>query len=252
MSGRTGPTAAALAALLFAVGGAGGAAAQDRSPAGPDELGRRVYAESCARCHGADGRGIAGVYPALAGDPFVTAAEEPAVRVVLAGRAPAPDVPQMPRFDDLLSDEEIAAVVSYVRSAWGNDAGPVGAGRVAALRERVSQETPAGERVELPSGWRAEGERLVEANCLACHQQRGRGAEGIIPALAGNPVVTSAPEPLVHTVLNGRGGMPMFGPVLSDEELAYVLSYIRTSWGNDASPISPAMVSALPRPVEDH
>lgn len=244
-----GPAAAALTAFLLAAG-AGRGSAQARA-ARPDSAGRRVYQENCARCHGPDGQGIPGVYPALAGDPFVTAAEELAIQVVLAGRAPAPDVPQMPSYRRLLSDREVAAVVSYIRSAWSNDAGPVDAARVASVRDEVAGGREEAETsVELPEGWRRDGERLFRDYCVACHQEGGKGIEDIFPALAGNPVVTSAPEPLIYTVLHGRGGMPSFARALSDEELAHLLSYIRTSWSNDASLVSPEMVSGVPEPEE--
>lgn len=257
MRRRFGPGAIALtailpAALLAGAVTAGRAAAQQARGGAAESTGQRVYRESCVRCHGPDGRGIPGVYPALAGDPFVTAAEEPAIQVVLVGRAPAPDVPQMPRYRDLLSDAEVAAVVSYIRSSWGNDAGPVSAGTVASVRERVAAEPEDGGEVDRAGGWRERGERLFADYCAACHERRGRGVEDIFPALAGNAVVTSAPEPLIYTVLHGRGGMPAFAGALGAEELADVLSYIRTSWGNDASLVAPETVSGVPEPEEEY
>jgi mono/diheme cytochrome c family protein len=95
------------------------------------EAGREIYERVCVDCHGRDGRGVPGAYPALAGNRAVTM-NVPAnvIRVVLSGGyLPAtkgnPRPYGMPPFAHVLNDGEIAAVVSYVRAAWGNDAAPV-------------------------------------------------------------------------------------------------------------------------------
>lgn len=88
--------------------------------------GANVYAERCSDCHGKDGNGVPGVYPPLNGNSSVN---EPtginAIRVVLLGGfAPAtsgnPRPYSMPPFAQQLSDADVAAVVTYVRQAWGN------------------------------------------------------------------------------------------------------------------------------------
>ena len=90
--------------------------------------GEKVYAQHCADCHGKDGNGVAGIYPALRGNSSVT---EPsgidATRVVLLGgfaplTAANPRPYSMPPFAQQLSDADVAAVVSYIRHAWKNDA----------------------------------------------------------------------------------------------------------------------------------
>lgn len=108
------------------------------------EQGRGLYAEHCAQCHGAQGEGRAGAYAALAGNRAVLLAEPMnLVQMVLhGGYAPAtagnPRPHGMPPFVQRLSNEEIAAVLSYMRSAWGNDAGRVDAMDVHRVRERGS------------------------------------------------------------------------------------------------------------------
>ncbi|PPE69442.1 c-type cytochrome [Caldimonas thermodepolymerans] len=94
-------------------------------------LGGRIYEEHCAQCHGKQGEGAAGGYPALAGNRAVTM-PVPAnlIRVVLSGGYPPstagnPRPYGMPPFSHLLSDVEVAAVTTYIRGAWGNDAEPV-------------------------------------------------------------------------------------------------------------------------------
>jgi len=79
-------------------------------------------------------------------------------------------------------------------------------------------------------------------NCSACHQATGKGVKGAFPALAGSALVQGDPAILTATVLNGRAGMPAFKDDLTDVELAGVLTYIRTSWGNKGKPVSIADV----------
>jgi cytochrome c oxidase cbb3-type subunit 2 len=101
-------------------------------PAGPAVAGaasgQAVYGAQCARCHQPDGLGILGVAPPMKGDPVATA-REPAehIRTVLFGASgrviEGKQYPgMMPAFADLLTDEEIAAVINHERTSWGNNA----------------------------------------------------------------------------------------------------------------------------------
>ncbi len=81
-------------------------------------------------------------------------------------------------------------------------------------------------------------------NCSACHQATGKGVKGAFPALAGSPFVQGDPKIVMTTVLNGRAGMPAFKDDLTDADLAAILTYVRSSWGNKASAIKPADVLA--------
>lgn len=102
----------------------------------------------------------------------------------------------------------------------------------------------------------SEGEGIYMMTCIACHQAGGAGADSDVsfthyPALAGNPFVTvDDPTAVINVMLTGRAGMPTFRG-MSDEELASVLTYVRQSWGNDASAVTPDMVTdardALPQ-----
>jgi mono/diheme cytochrome c family protein len=95
------------------------------------QRGEKIYAERCARCHGDDGRGRQRAYVPLAGNRALLR-DPPAnpVQVVLGGAFAASTAlnPQpfgMPPFANELSDEDVAAVLSYARNAWGNRAGAV-------------------------------------------------------------------------------------------------------------------------------
>jgi len=94
------------------------------------------------------------------------------------------------------------------------------------------------------------GADVYEAQCAGCHGSDGKGRPGAYPALAGNRAVTmDPPANLVHIVLGGgyppstKGnprpyGMPPYATVLSDGEIAAVLTMIRNTWGNSALPIA--------------
>jgi len=92
------------------------------------DRGSALYKEHCASCHGKDGEGKAGAYPALAGNRTVLMANTTNLyRVVLSGGfAPAtagnPQPHGMPPFYHLLGDDDLTALLNYVRSAWGNNA----------------------------------------------------------------------------------------------------------------------------------
>jgi cytochrome c oxidase subunit II len=87
-----------------------------------------------------------------------------------------------------------------------------------------------------------DGEPIYITSCARCHQLDGEGFDEY-PALAGNPVVTlERPAHMIDTVINGRSAMPAFRGTLDEDELVAVLTYIRNSWGNSASPIDPKQV----------
>lgn len=92
-----------------------------------------------------------------------------------------------------------------------------------------------------------QGKAIVTAVCLACHQPGGAGIEGVYPALAGNPFVTlEDPSVVISTVLNGRGGMPRFASSYTDDQLAAILTYVRTSLGdNHAGAVTPEQVAEV-------
>jgi cytochrome c6 len=108
--------------------------------------GERIYENVCIACHQADGNGIAGIYLPLNNNPLITLDDpEYLITTVLNGRG------GMPRFDNTYDDEEIAAIVSYIRQAWDNDAPPVSAEEVADVRAQFLMTTPTPEG-QIPAG----------------------------------------------------------------------------------------------------
>lgn len=96
-------------------------------------LGQRLYETHCIDCHGAAGEGARNAYPPLAGNRAVTMASHvnPVQAILSGGFTPAtaghPQPFGMPPYRTLLTDAEIAAVASYIRQSWGNQAGAVSA-----------------------------------------------------------------------------------------------------------------------------
>jgi cytochrome c oxidase subunit 2 len=210
------------------------------------ESGEQLYGRLCASCHQAGGEGVEGVYPALDGSSVVTGEAAPLLRQLLLGGG------GMPAFAGSLDDAQLARVASYVRSAWSNDAPQVEAGTVAEVRAEADAPAapePADADAEAEAdaeavdfAWQELGAETFARACAACHQGEGQGIPGVYPALAGNGYVQGDAVELVQTVANGRAGMPAFGDDLGNEGLAAVLSYIRNSWGNQASVVTPSFV----------
>jgi mono/diheme cytochrome c family protein len=109
------------------------------------ETGRKVYTVQCAVCHGVEGRGQTPSYPPLAGNRSITMASPVnSIRMVLNGGYPPgtrknPRPHGMPPFSHMLSDDEVAAVVTYIRVAWGNDGTPVTAAQANELRKLLPE-----------------------------------------------------------------------------------------------------------------
>jgi len=90
----------------------------------------------------------------------------------------------------------------------------------------------------------SDGKAVYAANCAACHQPEGTGLPPTFPALAGSAVVNGEPEAAITQVLKGKNAMPPLA-YLSDEDIAAVVSYVHTSWGNTGEPVTPEQVKAL-------
>ena len=100
----------------------------------PEELaarGEKVYAANCVACHQATGRGAPPAFPPLAGSKVVNGPEQAQIDVVLNGRPGT----AMAAFGKQLSDTDIAAVITYTRQAWGNEASDVQPAEVKARRK---------------------------------------------------------------------------------------------------------------------
>jgi len=98
----------------------------------PAPSGRDLYLHACAGCHQANGAGVQGAFPPLIHDPLVTGAPTLGARIVLEGAGP------MPNFDQQFTDAQVAAVLTYVRSSFGNSSPPVSPAVVAGVRKALA------------------------------------------------------------------------------------------------------------------
>lgn len=130
-----------------------------------------------------------------------------------------------------LTDQDLNAMARYLASIPVSDEPP-------AEPRRADAETMAA------------GRKVYEQHCAACHGDRGQGVSGMYPALAGNRAVTLASHNnLVQAIRRGGFmpttagnrqpfGMPPYGQLLNNDEMAAVATFIRQSWGNAAAPVS--------------
>jgi mono/diheme cytochrome c family protein len=143
-----------------------------------------------------------------------------------------------------LSDDDLTAIARYLKSLPPKD----GKQQAAPVEDSVAKDL-----------WRGDdskpGAALYVDNCAACHRTDGVGYKRAFPSLKGNPVVqTEDATSLIHIVLTGnttpavQGAvsnitMPPFGWRLNDQQVADVVNFIRTSWGNSAKPVSASDVA---------
>jgi cytochrome c oxidase cbb3-type subunit 2 len=104
----------------------------------------------------------------------------------------------------------------------------------------------------------ADGAKVYATRCASCHQPAGTGVPKAFPPLAGDSVVNGPPAAQLAIVLNGLHGkaingvpytsiMPAWAALMSDAEIAAVVTHERTSWGNTASPVTAADVAVARR-----
>ena len=94
------------------------------------------------------------------------------------------------------------------------------------------------------------GAQVYQSVCQACHMADAKGGAGAgtIPALANNPRLAAAAYPIV-VVSKGKGAMPGFADMLSDAQMANVITYVRTNFGNSfAKPVTEADVAPIAHP----
>jgi mono/diheme cytochrome c family protein len=213
--------------------------------------GKAIFNLNCAACHRPTGEG-GGPYPPLARNPDVNQVDSARlIETVLNGRTGPISVNgtqyggNMPSWRNQLSDAEIAAVLTYVRSAWGNSAPAVSSDQVASARSPEAMS----------------GAAIFAAKCSICHQPSGQGTDAF-PPLAGNPVVNATdPATMIGVIVNGRTGpltvngktfngrMPTWNGQLTVADIAAVATYVRSSWGNNAPPVTEQEVAAAGQPV---
>eukprot|EP01037_Dinobryon_pediforme_P021260 gene21260-22083_t len=142
-----------------------------------------------------------------------------------------------------MSDDDVRAMAVYLKNLTENDT----------AAPEASNPQLSADSTQMFS----DGKRLYDAHCASCHAADGKGKLPHYPPLANNQSIEmhSAVNP-IRMVLNGGYppgtrknampyGMPPFSQSLSDVEVAAVVTYIRTAWGNRGTPVSPHDVNTL-------
>ena len=200
--------------------------------------GGQIFATKCAGCHQAAGQGTS-AYPPLNGNVHVIAADpKEMIATIVNGRSGLLVVNgtsyngKMPTWKGQLSNADIAAVATFVRSAWTNKASGVTEQQVAAAGAPVLT---------------AVGASIYSTKCAACHGASGQGGgHGTFPALAGDTLVNSAsPAGMAGVIEHGRSMMPSWKGQLSAGDIAAVMTFVRAAWGNKGGPVTEQDVSAV-------
>jgi len=168
----------------------------------------------------------------------------------------------MPNFG--FSDDDLDALITYIMSrqhrvvpaAYPTDDAKITAAAVQAAVVKPAAAAPAVAPKKMSEAdLKANGQKVFTANCASCHQATGLGLPGTFPPLAGSEYTNGDAKRHIGIVLKGLNGpvtvggksfngvMPPFN-TLSDEDLASVVTYERTAWGNHGSVVKPEDVKA--------
>lgn len=102
-----------------------------------------------------------------------------------------------------------------------------------------------------------DGEKVYQSRCMSCHQANGQGMSSVFPPLVGTKWVLGDKGRLIRIILNGlsgpikvngtsfSGAMPPWKDAMSDEQIAQVATYVRTSWGNDTTAVTTSEVARV-------
>ena len=114
-----------------------------------------------------------------------------------------------------------------------------------------------------PSVVNEDGAEIYMTRCMSCHQMNGRGVPGVFPPLDETDWVNGEKGRLIRVVLDGlmgeikvgdetySGAMPPWRSFLDDEQMAALLTYLRSAWSNDASEVTPGEVASVRAATEE-
>jgi mono/diheme cytochrome c family protein len=111
----------------------------------PDPKGKKIYEQTCLPCHQVDGSGVPGMNPPLLKSPYVQGSSAELIGIILKGLNNGVEIEgesysnPMPAFSTVLKDQEIADVLTYLRSHFGNKAGPISLADVSRIRQGLKK-----------------------------------------------------------------------------------------------------------------
>jgi cytochrome c oxidase subunit 2 len=244
------------------------------------QLGETTYTAYCAACHQPSGLGLPPAFPALKGSPIATTGSiDGHIDIIFNGKAGT----GMQAYGKQLSLNELAAVVTYERNAWGNDTGDlVQAADVKASLAKATADDSASENNIQPTSTAVTlesstdkateviaesapsedltkvysldelmvmGEEVYMKACVACHQPTGAGLPPAFPALKGSAIALGDINKHIDIVVNGskkNAAMAAYANQLTKTEIAAVVTYERNAWGNNTGDlVQPAAVDAV-------
>ena len=241
-----------------------------KNPGAVETNGKKLYASECQTCHGEQGKGNPPSYPPLRNTKWTNDKEgdditvEDHIEIVLMGsnaeslKGPTTvkgvtyggDAMTYSGQNSGLYDEQVAAIVNHERQkSWNNDGVTVNAEDVAKVRKDLGFEPkPAPKPGQIAQDkLMTEGEKLYSGSCASCHGEDGKNGPEVPNVAGSGAVIGGSAKSLVKTLVQGQdtdapGFQPPVGRNMTNRELAAVLTYIRQSWGNEASPIQPGEV----------
>jgi len=154
------------------------------------------------------------------------------------------------RSGKMVATQDALNLVAYLQSLKQTQL-PEAAKAPEFLYKREEKQTAANTGGNVPA---VDGKTLFTANCAACHQANGEGLPGAFPPLKGSPVVTGENLQLyVDIIMNGYDARPEYGTMAAvgtnlgwtEYEVAAIINYERSSWGNDAREVTPEEVKKM-------
>ena len=186
------------------------------------------------------------------GDGLGDWSKEDIVATLRSARNPTQAVVGAPMSDvvvhstQYMNDADLSAIAAYLKTLTP---APAGSPKFAA--------NPATAAALAKGNEGSRGAEVYDDNCAACHRTGGEGSPKVLPKIAGNPtVLADDPDSLIRLVLAGSAlpgtttapsplGMPGFAWRLSNDEVAQLLTFVRSSWGNRASSVSAGQVGRV-------
>jgi len=228
-----------------------------------DAAGQELYQKNCGACHQANGKGLAGVFPPLAGSDYIASDKSKLMKVTLNGLQGAVTVNGveynsiMPAMS-YLSDDELATILTYVVNSWGNPGGGFKASIIGEYRKKLAANDVVGERHQgtaeteqvyegAPTTLPADAQQIVTPGaptlskaefdtaqqlyferCAGCHGVLRKGATG----LPLTPDITRKKGTDYLTALISYGsaaGMPNWGTSgeLNDQQINILARYLQ-------------------------
>jgi mono/diheme cytochrome c family protein len=200
--------------------------------------GARLYDNYCAGCHGRRGEGLAGIYPPLNVEDLWEGRDDLAfygslhdyIALNISAGHPAQNMPSWSEeFGGPLRNDQVEDITQFVLNWQGPQPEGVRGEVIARPTEPVVEATPSGPEEPVAEGDPARGEPIFTQNCSSCHGADAAGG-ALGPTLISAELAGSDDDFFRETIRDGRTGtsMPAWGGVLGDQDIADVISFLRS------------------------